>query len=247
MKNHYFLLSLLIITCIYVNAQEKHKPGPNKEGYYFYATKMPELIGGMDSIAHKVVYPASEKANRIQGKVYVQVYINEKGDIDKTTIQKGITTALNKAAQDAVNTTKWTPAINNGKPVKIIISIPILFKLDENKPGDKLVNVMPYDPNSGYIRDVDKQPEPVGGMHAIMGLIEYPEQELKNKTEGKVIIQAYIDENGNVTMASNIPQDNKHFIKSATDAIRKAKFTPAEKNGKKVKSIITIPVQFKLQ
>ena len=73
-------------------------------------------------------------------------------------------------------------------------------------------------------------------MHAIMGLIEYPEQELKNKIEGKVLIKAYIDENGNVTMASDIPQDNKHFIKAACDAIKKAKFTPAEKDGKKVKS-----------
>ena len=81
---------------------------------------------------------------------------------------------------------------------------------------------------------------------SIMGLIEYPEQELKNKIEGKVLIKAYIDENGNVTMALDIPQDNKHFIKAAFYAIKKAKFSPAEKDGKKVKSVITIPVQFKL-
>ena len=44
----------------------------------------------------------------------------------KTAIQKGITPALNKAALDAVNTTKWTPAYNEGKPVKIKIAIPYL-------------------------------------------------------------------------------------------------------------------------
>ena len=43
---------------------------------------MPELIGGMESLKNKVIYPESEKANRTQGKVYVQIYINEKGDID---------------------------------------------------------------------------------------------------------------------------------------------------------------------
>ena len=246
MKTCHLLLSLLIFFSINIIAQQKHKP-INKEGYYTYATTMPELIGGMESLQHKIIYPESEKANRTQGKVYVQVYINEKGNIDKTVIERGITPALNKAAQDAVNTTKWTPALNEGKPVKIIIAIPILFKLDDYKQDEKLINVTPLDPSSGYIKKVDKEPEPVGGMNAIMSLIEYPEQELKYKTEGRVLIKAYVDENGNVTMALAIPQDNKHFIKAACDAIKKAKFTPAVKNGEKVKSVITIPVQFKLQ
>ena len=238
--------------CVYVDAlcqdnKVVQKIKYDKDGYTHYAPKMPELIGGMESLQNKIIYPESEKANRTQGKVYVQVYINEKGDIDKTVILKGITPALNKAAQDAVNTTKWTPAFNDGKPVKIMIAIPILFKLDDNKPEEKLINVTPLDPSSGYTKIVDKEPEPVGGMNAIMSLIEYPEQELKYKTEGRVLINAYVDENGNVTMALAIPQDNKHFIKAACNAIQKAKFIPGEKDGKKVKSVITIPVQFKLQ
>ena len=246
MKTCHLLLSLLIFVSINIIAQQKHK-AINKEGYYLFATTMPDLIGGMESLKNKVVYPESEKVKRVQGQVLVEVYISEKGDIIKTIVNKGINPVLDKAAQDAINTTKWTPAYDEGKPVKMKIIIPIVYKLDDNQPSDNLVNVIPIDPISGYMEKVDKEPEPVGGMNAIMSLIEYPEQELKNKTEGKVFIKAYIDENGNVTFARNIPQDNKHFMKAASDAIMKAKFTPAEKNGKKVKSIITIPVQFKLK
>jgi protein TonB len=79
-----------------------------------------------------------------------------------------------------------------------------------------------------------------------MNLIKYPEQEKKNKIEGKVFIKVYIDESGHVMYAIRIPQDNVHFINAACDAIKKTKFTPAIKNGKKVKSVMTIPVQFKL-
>lgn len=247
MKSTYLLLSLLILICLNVSAQEKQKSHINKEGYFTFAATMPELIGGMESLAHKIVYPESERTSRVQGQVLVEVYISEKGNVIKTAIQKGINSALDKAALDAVKTTKWKPAYNDEKPVKCKILIPIVFKLDDYQQSEKLINVDPIDPLSGYTEKVDKEPEPLGGMHAIMSLIEYPEQELKNKIEGKVFIKAYIDENGNVTQAFNIPQDNKHFIKAAFDAIKKAKFTPAEKNGKKVKSIITIPVQFKLQ
>jgi TonB family protein len=250
MKTSHLLLSLIILICMSVSAQEKHKPSVNKEGYYLYASKMPELIGGMESLKNKIVYPESEKVNRTQGKVLVEVYIDANGDIIKTAINKGINPALDKAALDAVNTTKWTPAYDEGKPVKCKIIIPIMFQLEEIKE----VSNLPYesakhmlDNISEYSKDVDKEPEPIGGMGSIMSLIKYPEQEKKNNIEGKVLVKAYIDENGNVTMASDIPQDNKHFIKAACDAIKKAKFTPAEKNGKKVKSVITIPVQFKMQ
>lgn len=245
MKKFYLLLSLLFFIGIIINAQENHKVEVNKEGYYLNAFKMPELIGGMENLANKVVYPESEKTNRVQGQVLVEVYISDKGDVIKTAIQKGINPALDQSALDAVNSTKWKPAINDGKAVKSKILLPIRFKLDDKKPGNNQSELT--HPPSGYLEKVDKEPEPIGGMGSIMSGIKYPEKEKKNGVQGKVLIKAYIDENGNVTQAVNIPQDNKNFIKAATDAIKKAKFTPAEKNGKKVKSVVTIPVQFKLQ
>ena len=47
-------------------------------------------------------------------------------------------------------------------------------------------------------------PEPIGGMFAIQEKIKYPEIAKRAGIEGKVIIQAFIDENGNVVQAKVI-------------------------------------------
>ena len=47
-------------------------------------------------------------------------------------------------------------------------------------------------------------PEPIGGLYAIQSKIKYPEEAKRNGVEGKVFIQAFIDETGNVVEAKVI-------------------------------------------
>ena len=95
-------------------------------------------------------------------------------------------------------------------------------------------------------KDLDKVPMPEGGITAIAHNVVYPQSAKENKIEGKVIINAVIDEKGNVVSTSVEKSLNAECDKAAEAAIKKTKFNPGMKNGKAVESEITIPIMFKL-
>jgi protein TonB len=101
-----------------------------EEPTYFVAVEeMPAPIGGIVGIQKKIVYPEIAKRAGVEGKVYVLAFVDESGTVTKAQIIKGIGAGCDEAALDAVKKTKFTPGKQRGKPVKVQVSIPILFKL----------------------------------------------------------------------------------------------------------------------
>jgi len=94
--------------------------------------------------------------------------------------------------------------------------------------------------------EMDEIPTPVGGITAIVQNVTYPQSAKENKLEGKVIIKAIIDEKGNVSSTEVVQSLSKEYDNAAALAIKKTKFTPGIKDGKKVSAEITIPIMFKL-
>ena len=101
---------------------------------------------------------------------------------------------------------------------------------------------------SGFAQEekLDKYPEPVGGIEAMIKNVVYPVSAKEAGIQGKVFVKALIDEQGNVTETSILKSVNEDCDKAALDAIKKTKFTPGFKDNKPVKAEITIPVMFKL-
>lgn len=101
-----------------------------EEPQYFVAVEeMPEPIGGIQAIQSKIVYPEIAKRAGIEGKVYVLAFVDETGAVTKAEIIKGLGAGLDDAALNAVKATKFKPGKQRGKPVKVQVSIPIVFKL----------------------------------------------------------------------------------------------------------------------
>jgi protein TonB len=101
-----------------------------EEPTYFVAVEeMPEPIGGIGAIQSKIVYPEIAKRAGVEGKVYVLAFVNESGEVTKAEIIKGLGAGLDEAALNAVKQTKFKPGKQRGKPVKVQVSIPIVFKL----------------------------------------------------------------------------------------------------------------------
>ena len=92
----------------------------------------------------------------------------------------------------------------------------------------------------------DKMPMPEGGIMSIMEKVVYPKSAKVNKIEGKVVVKAVVDESGNVIKTEVVESVNEDLDKAAVKAIKESKFIPGEKDGKKVKVEIFIPVKFKL-
>ncbi len=97
--------------------------------YVPFAEEMPQPVGGAPAIYKNIKYPNMAKQAGIQGKVYVLIYINERGGVDDVKIVKGIGGGCDEAAIAGVKETKFSPAKNGGKPVKAKLSMAIEFKL----------------------------------------------------------------------------------------------------------------------
>ena len=74
----------------------------------------------------------------------------------------------------------------------------------------------------------------------------YPRKALRDKLQGQVVIQAYIDEYGYVKETIILESVRKDLDKSAIKALEKSRFTPAKKDGKSVGVWISIPINFAL-
>jgi TonB family protein len=101
----------------------------DQKDYLIVAEIMPEVVGGLNSIQEKISYPELAKRAGIEGKVYVLTFINENGDVAGAVVIKGIGAGCDEEALNAVKSTKFTPAKDKGKNVKVQVTVPISFRL----------------------------------------------------------------------------------------------------------------------
>ncbi len=101
----------------------------NPDDFLSEVDQMPEPIGGNYAIQENVKYPVKAKESGKEGKVFVRAYIDENGNVVGTEVIKSAGSDLDVAAQTAITKTKFKPAIQNGKKVKVQIVVPIAFKL----------------------------------------------------------------------------------------------------------------------
>jgi len=112
--------------------KEEEKEIMEEEPVYFVAVEeMPYPIGGIQTIQDLIVYPEIARRAGIEGKVYVLANVNEEGNVIKTEILKGIGGGCDEAAEYAVKHTKFSPGKQRGKPVKVKVSVPIIFRLSD--------------------------------------------------------------------------------------------------------------------
>ncbi len=117
-----------------------HFRNPNQKGtaqtdtdvYFVAVEEMPEPVGGVKTVQKNVTYPDLARRAGIQGRVFVKTFIDEKGNVVKTEIIKGIGGGCDEAAQTAVEKAKFVPGKQRGVPVKTQVVMPILFQLGAN-------------------------------------------------------------------------------------------------------------------
>lgn len=117
------------------------------------------------------------------------------------------------------------------------------------KPKEEVIppkEEKPVTEEPSFFVAVEEPPQPIGGLVAIQNKIVYPIAAKRLGIEGKVLIQAIIDENGNVAKAKVIKGIGSGCDEAALDAVKSSKFTPGKQRGKNVRVQITIPIVFKL-
>ena len=96
--------------------------------------------------------------------------------------------------------------------------------------------------------EFDVAPEPIGGYKAIREHIAYPQIARKAGIQGRVLVWAKIDRNGDVVSTSIKESLGPNGCdESAANTIKTVKWKPAIKDGKPVDYCwVCIPVEFKL-
>jgi len=90
----------------------------------------PTPIGGFAAIQQNLVYPEIARKAGVEGRVYVNVLIDEKGNVIDTKILKSLgNNGCDEAAVEAIKKAKWKPAKQRDKAVKVWVGIPVVFKL----------------------------------------------------------------------------------------------------------------------
>ena len=75
-----------------------------------------------------LIYPVIPYQQRLAGSVKLNIYVNERGGIDKTVVVESKPSGIfDEAALQAVAALKFSPAIKNGKPVKNHKTIAVNF------------------------------------------------------------------------------------------------------------------------
>lgn len=96
---------------------------------------MPEFPGGDKHlravIGKNIKYPKKCYANKIQGRVLVQLIINLVGEVENEEVVKSVHPLLDKEAIRVVKELpNWVPGLKAGRPVKVRYTVPFSFKIN---------------------------------------------------------------------------------------------------------------------
>jgi len=106
--------------------QEEEEP---EEDFFVVVEEMPELIGGLASIQKDIQYPEMARRAGIEGRVYVQFIVNERGEVENPRVIRGIGGGADEEALRAVRNAKFKPGMQRGRPVRVQYSLPVVFRL----------------------------------------------------------------------------------------------------------------------
>lgn len=106
-------------------AQEEEE----EEDFFVVVEDMPELIGGLAELQRSIRYPEMARRAGIEGRVYVQFIVNERGEVENPQVIRGIGGGCDEEAIRAVRQAKFKPGMQRGRPVRVQYSLPIVFRL----------------------------------------------------------------------------------------------------------------------
>lgn len=136
MKKLSFLLTLILpffVSAQITEGEPKKETEPKAEILTFSET-MPEFPGGTQAlyefISKEMKYPKNLKKDKIEARVISRFVINKEGYVENIQI-------VNKVEQEFAEETvrvlskmpQWKPGMQAGKPVNVIFTLPISFKL----------------------------------------------------------------------------------------------------------------------
>lgn len=114
------------------------KPIKQEAEKIFEIDQPAEFPGGLQALGKwlscNLTYPTKAQENNIEGKILVQFIVEKDGSISNPVIARGVDKDLDAEAIRIVSIMpKWKPGMNDGKPVRSKMTLPVAFKLTNNE------------------------------------------------------------------------------------------------------------------
>jgi protein TonB len=118
-------------TVLDLDAEPPPPPAPPDETEIIFVPydEPPEPIGGYPAIQRNLVYPDFAQRAGVEGRVLIYAQVDERGNVVQTRVMKSLGTGCDEAAEKAIRSVKWKPAMQRDTPVKVWIMVPVEFKL----------------------------------------------------------------------------------------------------------------------
>jgi len=108
---------------------------PNK--IFTAVEKDPSFKGGIEKfysyLQKNIHYPAVAKENNVQGKVFMTFVVERDGSLTDIKVLRPLGSGCDEEATRVLKASpKWTPGIQNGRPVRVQYTVPISFALQQD-------------------------------------------------------------------------------------------------------------------
>jgi len=231
---------------------------PQDTTIYPIVDTMPKFQGGdMEKFRRYLTlnlkYPEEAREKKIEGTVYIQCVVTDKGKVDMVRVGRGVDPLLDKEALRVVlSSPGWEPGIKNGKKVSVAFTFPVAFVLSEKESRSKpqIPSVDPNNPNIYFL--VEEMPTFRGSKGEafrdyVSENLRYPREAMEKGISGKVFVQFVVNREGlieNVTVVKGLdPLLDKEAIRVVANS---PAWTPGKHEGKRVKVRYTFPIVFTL-
>ena len=105
------------------------EPEPQEPEIFEVVEQAPQLVGGIAGLQQRVEYPEMARRAGVEGKVFVQFVVDERGQVSGATCVRSPNDLLCDAAIKAVQESQFQPGMQRGRPVKVRFTLPVDFKL----------------------------------------------------------------------------------------------------------------------
>lgn len=112
----------------------RYEGGLGGDDYVLFADTMPQFTGGVEALLKQISsslhYPETDFYMEREGKVVLSYVVETNGVVGDVAVIKGVTPTIDREAVRVLRSLCcWKPGMKDGKPVRVLQSLPVIFKI----------------------------------------------------------------------------------------------------------------------
>ena len=249
-----FARALMFVAVLLVCGTACKQNQTNQEPENYSSVEQKPMFNGEDAgkfatwVFGQIKYPAEAYKNDIQGRVILQFTIAKDGKVKNVKVLRSSGSQLldDEAVRVVSMSPEWTPGKVKDKPVDVVFTFPVVFKLEgeETEAAGEPVS----------FAEVEQKPSfQSGDANAftkwVFGQLKYPEEAIKQQVEGRVTLQFTIAKDGKVKDINVARSSGSQILDD--EAVRIVSMSPQWEPGKHKGELVdvrfTFPLVFKLR